>query len=74
MSNCIICLLFASAFNSKNSIGNQALKSVALERVGRPEEALAECMKLKKEEPTDEAVLSTMYLTWRALGRRKYSS
>jgi len=46
-----------------------ALRAYLLQRCGRPAEALAAAEELARRTPTDEQVLSTLTLVWRACGR-----
>lgn len=49
----------------------RALKSVALQRSGKDEEALELTEEIAKETPVDEQVLYTLTLTWQAAGKMK---
>jgi hypothetical protein len=46
-----------------------ALRAVVLERSGKPEEALAAASEVAAQTPTDEHVLHTLTLVWKATGR-----
>ncbi|KAJ3187457.1 N-alpha-acetyltransferase 25, NatB auxiliary subunit [Gaertneriomyces sp. JEL0708] len=54
-----------------NGLILKSLQALALDRLGREDEALEICDEVKKAGPTDEAVLQGVMMVWRGCGKHK---